>query len=654
MWLLAAIALAPGIPSIYVATDGEDSWSGRLRRPNHARTDGPVASLDCAQRCAMKVPTSDVVVEAGRYRVERPITLEPGFHGQITAEAPNKVTFDGARRITGWKVDQKGWWHTTLPEVASGKWNFIQLWVNGERRYRARSTGDGYATIAAAAPPTLDVTGKGYNRFVYAAGDIRPEWQNLGDVEILAVHNWSMGRLRIASVDPSTRTVTMAGHSAANADWSAFPKGNHFIVENVKEALGRPGDWYLDRPTGELTYVPERGEGPKDADVEAPIAPGLVTGSGLSLTILSGIRFEHTNWVTPPTGHDFPQADIDTGAALEFSNCANVRLYGCAISGTGGYGVRFGGGCSYCRISGSTLRDLGAVGVMIGTTPSEAHTEKCVVAGCLLISGGRLHPAGVGVWIGDSSDNAVTGCEIRDFYYTGISVGWTWGYGAARSGRNAIESNIIYDIGQNVLSDMGGIYTLGDQTGTVLRGNRIHDVNCYAYGGWGIYPDEGSANELIEKNLVYRCSIAGFHQHYGKDNLVRNNIFALNGEFEVMRTRAENHRSFTFQHNVIAWKTGAPLGGNWSGTGFEMRNNLYWHYGSPTKAPAQEPDAVVADPTIIDPVHGPFEPTELAPARTAGIYWLNDFRWERVALNKQSSVRSAARAFPDPFAKTRQ
>ena len=144
-------------------------------------------------------------------------------------------------------------------------------------------------------------------------------------------------------------------------------------------------------------------------------------------------------------------------------------------------------------------------------------------------------------------------------------MGWTWGYGPNQSKGNVIEYNHIHDIGKEMLSDMGGIYTLGIQPGTRIRNNLIHDISSFTYGGWGIYPDEGSSEMLIENNIVYDCKSAGFHQHYGRENVIRNNIWAFNRENQLMRTRAEPHISFTFERNIVYFDQGRLLGSNWSG-----------------------------------------------------------------------------------------
>ena len=123
---------------------------------------------------------------------------------------------------------------------------------------------------------------------------------------------------------------------------------------------------------------------------------------------------------------------------------------------------------------------------------------------------------------------------------------------------------------------MGGIYTLGPSEGTVVRNNVFHDIYSNSYGGWGMYTDEGSTGILFENNLVYRTKTGSFHQHYGKDNVLRNNILACSKEQQIQATRAEDHLSFTLEKNIIYWHTGILLAGAWDRLQFASRDNLYW------------------------------------------------------------------------------
>jgi parallel beta-helix repeat protein len=192
----------------------------------------------------------------------------------------------------------------------------------------------------------------------------------------------------------------------------------------------------------------------------------------------------------------------------------------------------------------------------------------------------------------------------------------------------------MHDIGQGQLSDMGGIYTLGVQPGTILRGNRIHDVSDFIYGGWGLYTDEGSSGIVLESNIVYRCQSAGFHQHYGASNLLYNNIFALNRDCQLMRTRAEAHLSFTFTNNIVYFNSGNLLGGNWEGEGFEMRHNIYFDTRvSPSHPPldgalkfadwrarGQDIQSLFTDPLFVAPLKGDFRLQRASPARPFGFH----------------------------------
>jgi hypothetical protein len=235
----------------------------------------------------------------------------------------------------------------------------------------------------------------------------------------------------------------------------------------------------------------------------------------------------------------------------------------------------------------------------------------------------------VGVLILQSGTNRVAHNHIHDLYYTAISVGWNWGYQETPCRANVIEFNHLHDIGQDMLSDMGAVYTLGIQHGTVVRNNVIHDVNSFTYGGWGLYPDEGSTGIVFENNIVYRTKSAGFHQHYGRDNIVRNNIFAFGKEHQVMRTREEPHLSFIFTNNIVYFDSGTLLGSNWKNEKFVMENNIYFDARSTNvafagatldewRARGHDTNSLVADPLFVAPAQSNFALKKGSPALRRG------------------------------------
>ena len=243
--------------------------------------------------------------------------------------------------------------------------------------------------------------------------------------------------------------------------------------------------------------------------------------------------------------------------------------------------------------------------------------------------GGKIFPAAVGVWIGRSSYNTVSHNEISDFFYTGVSVGWSWGYAASSANHNIIEYNHIHHLGKWVLSDMGGIYTLGVAPGTILRHNHIHDVHSFAYGGWGIYPDEGSTDLLIENNVVYDTKTGGFHQHYGKENRVQNNIFAFSLEGQVQRSREEEHISFFFERNIVYFDNGNLLSSTWKNGMFLLDRNCYWDPTDPDvdfagrsfdewRAEGQDIHSIIADPRFENPETRDFRLKSDSPALALG------------------------------------
>ena len=180
---------------------------------------------------------------------------------------------------------------------------------------------------------------------------------------------------------------------------------------NAREALSEPGQWYLDRPLGQLTYISKPGEQPGQAVVIAPrLEQLLVLQSDLTKKRwvqhiqFSGLSSAHTNWILPPSGQDFPQVEIGLNAAIVAIAARQTVLERCAVRHVGG---RFGSRNN--RVEGCELVDLAGGGVKIGhagfgtwdqikriSDDPEMHVSHHVIRNCLIAHGGRLHPGGGG------------------------------------------------------------------------------------------------------------------------------------------------------------------------------------------------------------------------------------------------------------------
>jgi len=427
----------------------------------------------------------------------------------------------------------------------------------------------------------------------YKGDDLKP-WHNLNDVEIVCHHLWITSRLPIQSLDTAKHEVqfTKKGTFKLVDDHSGQP--GYYRVENVAEALGQQGEFYYDSPSKTVYVVPIPGQKPETFKAYAAGGPTALRIKGAHDVKLEGIRVSLTEYNYPAGQSGDPQAAVSVPSAVELVDCTQVSMTACQVAHVGDYAVSVLGKSSENKLDRCVFDDLGGGGVKI-----DHGTSATSVLNCRITRGGRVHAPAVGIWVGNSSNNQLVRNTINDFYYTGISVGWTWGYADHDGQNNLIDGNDISKIGQGELSDMGGIYHLGVAPGTVIRANSIVDVRSRGYGGWGIYLDEGSSDILVEQNVVKYTKSGGFHQHYGRNNIIRNNIFAFaQTDGMVIRSREEAHLSFTFENNVVV-SNGTPIvGGNWTNGNYIFRNNTLWAGGKELPLPKGATGNVWKDPHV--------------------------------------------------------
>lgn len=626
---------------IYVSPTGNDK--------NPGTKDQPLATLTGARDFIRDIRVKgtvngriNVIFMKGTYFMSEPLVLSKDDSGNegspviYRSDAGAEPVFKGGIEITGWEKVSDKLWKAKVPEVTRFGLYFEQLYVNGLIAVRAKSPNQGFYYVKKVSETVLDqrkVSTENEHSKVYnlagqkisifpqdAAAFASFSANDFEDAVLNFYHKWDNTRKRITAFNADSSAIFTIGNGMKS--WNVLDRKTRYTVENFKAALDTAGEWYLDH-SGYLYYIPREGEIIEKIQVLAPIINKfiIIKGDGDSGKKVENIRFENLHFMgagyrMPLLGDEPSQTATPVEATVMADYATNIEFVNCEISQTGIYAIWFRKDCKSCSVSHCYLHDLGAGGIKIGdiVIPDIENklTRNILIDNNIIKSGGFVFPCAVGIVIYHSSDNTVTHNDIADFRYSAVSVGWVWGSTYSPSKRNHIDFNHIHHIGWGVLSDMGGVYCLGESEGTTVSNNVIHNVYSIDYGGWGLYTDEGSTAIVMENNLVYSCKSSAFHQNFGKENIIRNNIFANQIRAQLETSRIDKNIGFHLTKNIIYYYQGNLTGINWDRANFESDYNVYWDtrlkditIGKKTfkewQKSGKDTHSVIADPGFINP-----------------------------------------------------
>jgi len=491
----------------------------------------------------------------------------------------------GGVAVTGWKrgcnhpaVPEKlrqKIWSVEAPLIGNRRAETRQMWVNGHKVQRAAQFPDG------GLEQMIDFNPEEQTITIPVSQNVNPKrLQNAGQLEMIVHQRWAIAILRVKSIDAKDGQAVVRFHEPESHLEFAHPwpqpviggeKGNSsFCLTNALELLDQPGEWFQEYPSGTIYYYPQAGENMETAEVIIPALETLVTIDGtLSRPVkhiqFNGITFAHTSWMRPSfQGHvtlqgGFPlldayklqepglpeKAELENQAwiirpetAIRVRGAEHIDFKHCTFRHLSSTGLDYEWAVTASSVEDCQFTDIGGTALLVGAFPDggfETHVpfipadvrELCshITIRNNFISNVTNEDWGcVGIGAGYVRNMDISHNEVCHLNYSGICVGWGWTSLESGMCNNRIEANYVHHFARR-LYDAGGLYTLSNQPGSVMRNNRIEHLIEAPYAtndrAFYIYLDEATDGYTMENNW---CPTERFDSNRpGKKNVWKNN-----------------------------------------------------------------------------------------------------------------------------------
>ncbi|MBN2377392.1 MAG: right-handed parallel beta-helix repeat-containing protein [Sedimentisphaerales bacterium] len=528
----------PALPApavqFYVAPTGNDTGDGSQKNPFRTleRARDAIRSLKQAHSGSLPKGGIRIMIGGGKYFWDR--TLELTSEDSGTADSPiiyqsapgRSAVFHGGVTITGWKpisdtklrarLDTKIRDRVLQADLqalgiedlgdATELHRCPELFVDGQPQTLARWPNEGFVKIGDIRGKDIfkkwEIEGCRDGKFSYI--EDRPNrWLDEPDVRLYGYwfFDWLEEFQKVASIDPDTQTFTLAQPYSRYG----YRKGQRYYALNIFRELDTEGEWYLDRRTATIYWLPRQ-------DIETASAQTVLSVFDQSFIKMTDVRHVILSQLTLQEGR---------GNGIHISGGSDCRVDDCTIRRLGGDAVVVEGGIHH-GIFGCTMHTLGCGGMCITggdlqkLTPGRHYVENCHVFNISRLK--RTYTPAVRL---DGCGNRITHNLFENMPSSSMRI---------NGNDHLIELNVIRKVVKES-DDQGGLDMWGNPLyrGVVIRWNLWSDITGgTATGAAGVRLDDMISGVTVYGNIFQRCGavhFGGVQIHGGKENLIDGNLF---------------------------------------------------------------------------------------------------------------------------------